>query len=213
MTDKFTVIFGGTGGIGTALSSYYTPLTVASIGTNDCDITNLTYTREYIQKIKPDNLIILSAININGMLHKQTDQQILDQIAVNITGVTNLISEALIRMRKNKYGRIILMSSIVAEVTVPGTSVYAAGKGYYETLVKVIAKENAFYNVTANCIKLGYINAGMTFTQVPEPLRAKIKENIPCQEFGSVEQIHNVCKTIIDNNYINGATIRMAGGL
>lgn len=213
---KHTVIFGGTGGIGSKLFEYFHDEkrdTLSAIGTSACNLRNYDHTREFINNLNADNLIILSALNINGMLHKQTINNITEQIEVNITGILNLISAALTNMRFNKYGRIILASSIIEEVTQPGTSIYSSCKGFYETLVKNIAKENAALNITANCIKFGYMDAGMIYTQVPDNLRETIRKTIPSETFGPIEQVFNLCRTIIDNDYINGATIRMAGGL
>lgn len=214
---KKITIFGGTGGIGQVLSEIYSyypkEYSIDIVGSDKCDLQNEGSIVQYCNNNIIQNLIILSGINKNGQLHKQSFKDIKDQININIIGVTQLITKVLDQMRDYSYGRIILASSIIEEISTPGTAVYSSCKGYYETLVRNIAKENAKYNITANCLKLGYMDAGMTYTQIPEDIRMKIKDQIPCRKFGSISNVFNICNALIDSDYINGSVIRIAGGL
>ena len=91
-------------------------------------------------------------------------------------------------MRANGHGRIILASSITVDKNVMGTSVYAAAKAYYENLVKTIAIENANKGITANCIQLGYMDGGLTYT-LPEDFIQKTIKTIPSQRLGTGKEI------------------------
>jgi NAD(P)-dependent dehydrogenase (short-subunit alcohol dehydrogenase family) len=90
--------------------------------------------------------------------------------------------------------------------------VYAATKAYYENLVKTICIENASKNITANCIQLGYMDGGLTYTLSEEFLQSTILQ-IPAKRLGTPEEIFQTVDFLIDNNYINGTTIKLTGGL
>jgi NAD(P)-dependent dehydrogenase (short-subunit alcohol dehydrogenase family) len=115
-------------------------------------------------------------------------------------------------MRKNNYGRIILASSITTEKNIMGTSLYAATKAFYENLVKTICLENASKNITANCIQLGYMDGGLTYTLPEQFIEDKIKE-IPTHRLGNPKEIASTIGFLIENSYINGKTLSLTGGL
>ena len=115
-------------------------------------------------------------------------------------------------MRSRGYGRIILASSITVDRNVMGTSLYAAGKAYYENLVKTIAIENASKGITANCIQLGYMDGGLTYTLSDEFIQSTINQ-IPAKRLGTPDEIANTLDFLIKNPYINGSTIKLTGGL
>lgn len=115
-------------------------------------------------------------------------------------------------MRKNNYGRIIVASSIVTDRSIVGAGIYGATKAYYENLVKTIAIENAAKNITANCIQLGYMDGGLTYTLAPAFLESTI-ESIPAKRLGTPQEIANTISFLIATEYVNGATIKLTGGL
>jgi NAD(P)-dependent dehydrogenase (short-subunit alcohol dehydrogenase family) len=115
-------------------------------------------------------------------------------------------------MRENNFGRIILSSSVTVDKNVMGTSIYAASKSYYENIVKTICLENASKNITANCIQLGYMDGGLTYTLSEEFIKKTI-DNIPSKRLGKPEEISKTIDFLINNEYINGTTIKLTGGL
>ena len=104
-------------------------------------------------------------------------------IAVNLTGPFLCTKHVLPLMKENKYGRIIFISSVVPQIGVAGTSAYSASKAGLSGLSKTISKEMMKYSITSNLISLGYFDAGLLY-QIPEEIRAQIKETIPMKEFG-----------------------------
>ena len=159
-------------------------------------------------------VVLFTNYNSNNFLHKYIDNESeLDkQIDINIHGVTKCISSALSKMRKQGFGRIILASSITVDRNIMGTSIYAATKAYYENLVKTICLENASKNITANCIQLGYMDGGLTYTLPDDFLQTTIN-NIPAKRLGTPKEIADTIDFIIKNEYINGSTIKLTGGL
>jgi acetoacetyl-CoA reductase len=212
---KKVAFFGGTGGLGSQVVSYLKDYDVQSIGslavdfTNPNDIENYFYVNNDI-----DVVVIFSNYNYNSFLHKYIDNEdeLNRQIDINIKGVTKCISRALKDMRSANYGRIILASSVTVDKNIMGTSIYAATKAYYENLVKTISLENASKGITANCIQLGYMDGGLTYTLSDDFIKETIKK-IPAKRLGAPSEIANTIKFLIETEYVNGSTIKLTGGL
>jgi 3-oxoacyl-[acyl-carrier protein] reductase len=209
------IIFGGTGGIGLQLSEVFAEThNVYSLGSKDVNIIDLKAVTDFFD-IHSDARVVLnlSGCNYNSFLHKYScDENIEKQLNVNIVGNINLLRACLPHMRNNKYGRIILSSSILAKRTVGGTSIYSSCKSFIESLVRVVAVENAKQNITINALRMGYMDAGLTYT-IPEEYREKIIKEIPCGEFGSIRDLGQLIYCLIETPYINGASLEISGGL
>lgn len=211
------LFFGGTGGLGEQtvkhLSQTYK---VHSIGSRKVDLSKKGAATDYINTTHKDVdiLVVFSNYNYNSMLHKVVDNldEVYKQIDINIKGVTECISAALSVMRSRNFGRIILASSVTADRSVAGTAVYASTKAYYENLIKTAAIENAHKNITTNCIQLGYMDGGLTYTLPEEFINQTIK-SIPAKRLGTPEEIAMTIDFLIKNSYINGSTIKLTGGL
>lgn len=212
---KKIAFFGGSGGLGTKVIEHLSNYEVDSISskkvnfTRPYDITNYFYWNSDV-----DVVVIFSNYNHNSFVHKYEDNdvELYKQIDINIKGVTECVSRALKTMRGRGYGRIILASSITVDRNVMGTSLYAAGKAYYENLVKTIALENASKGITANCIQLGYMDGGLTYTLSEEFIQNTINQ-IPARRLGDPSEIAQTIDFLIKNSYINGTTIKLTGGL
>jgi NAD(P)-dependent dehydrogenase (short-subunit alcohol dehydrogenase family) len=212
---KKIAFFGGSSGLGSQVIPYLqSKYDVSSIGSKVVNLIKNDDITNYFDINSPDIVIIFSNYNYNSFLHKYKDNEneLAKQVDINILGVTKCLSYALDSMRKNKYGRIILASSITVDKSVMGTGMYAATKAYYENLVKTICLENASKNITANCIQLGYMDGGLTYTLSEEFLQKTISQ-IPSNRLGTPEEIFKTIDFLIDNSYINGTTIKLTGGL
>ena len=208
--------FGGTSGLGSQVKNYLTDHTIDVVGSNLVNFENLETIDSYFKNNKDiEVLIIFNNYNYNSFMHKytnDTDNQLLKQININITGITQSITRALKSMREQRFGRIIIASSITVDRNVMGTGVYAASKAYMENLVKTISIENASTGITANCIQLGYMDGGLTYTLSPDFIETIVK-SIPAKRLGKPEEIANTIKYLIDTEYVNGSTIKITGGL
>ena len=208
--------FGGSGGLGKATIPYLNidgiidQISSSAVDfTKDYDIDNY-----FFRHSDTDVVVIFNNFNHNSFLHKYNNEDnfLKKQIDINILGVTKCISTALKKMRVNNYGRIILASSITVDKNIMGTSIYAAAKAYYENLVKTIAIENASKCIIANCIQLGYMDGGLTHT-LPEDFIQKTIKDIPTHRLGTGKEIAQTIDFLIENEYINGTTIKLTGGL
>ena len=161
-----------------------------------------------------DILINNAGISIDSVSWKMSSEIWEEVIGVNLTGAFFCIKHVLPQMRKQNWGRIINISSVVPQVGVAGTAAYSASKAGIFGLTRSIAKEIANKNITINTIALGYFSEGM-ISQVPEELKKQIKNSIPKNEFGDPLDIVNCIRFLIDDNssYITGQTININGGL
>ncbi len=155
-------LIGGTGGIGQQLAYYLSNgFEVCSVGRKYCDVTNPISTEEWFLTSKPDVVVYLSVNNIDGQLHKQTSETVDSQIAVNIDGLLNVIRYVTPTLRE-RSGKFIYISSILADKPAFGTGVYSASKCFGESLMRSWAIENAKFGCTGNSIQLGYFHGGLT---------------------------------------------------
>ncbi|MFP4026059.1 MAG: SDR family oxidoreductase, partial [Thiohalospira sp.] len=144
------------------------------------------------------------------IFHKSNPQNWEKVLAVNLNGVYNTCRAILPIMRKNNYGRIINIASVVAQKGTPGTASYAASKAALSGLVKTLAIENAKYNITVNNLNLGYFNAGM-INDVPKEILDNIKKNIPAQRLGEPKEVFNAIEFLVNTPYVNGTSIDING--
>ena len=115
-------------------------------------------------------------------------------------------------MRRQKYGRIVFISSVVPQLGVAGTSAYAASKAALWGLAKAIAKENALENITCNTLNLGYFNVGM-INEIPEQLLPHIISSIPMKRIGDPVNIYTAIRILLCSDYTTGCQININGGL
>lgn len=212
---KKLAFFGGTGGLGTQVIPLLQSYEIDSIGSQKVDLRNPQAIAAYFEENEPEIVVVFSNTNYNSFIHKYSENgvdKVLSQTETNIVGVVSVISNALQSMRQKNYGRIILASSITVDKNVMGVGMYAACKAFYENLVKTTALENASKGITANCIQLGYMDGGLTYT-LPENFLQQQIERIPAKRLGTPKEIAQTVDFLIKNEYINGTTIKLTGGL
>lgn len=209
---KRILLFGGTGGLGSQLVNLLsTEYECVSIGSKICDVTNDNSVKEFINKTDFDIIIYLSVKNIDGLIHKQTLDNVTKQLDVNLNGFINVIRHSTEKMRTNKFGRIIYISSVLSKNPIRGTGIYSASKAFCDNLIKTYSLENSKYGITANSIQLGYFDGGLT-ERVPEDVLSNVLKSIPLKRLGYVSEMSNLIKTIIETEYINGTNISITGG-
>ncbi len=234
MSKKTILIIGSSGGLGSSILSsfdenkynlalhyYSNPHAIQSKNykSYQADITNEQEVEQLIKKVVNDfgsiDIVLNNAgITISEMSWKTQLSNWEKTIAINLTGPFLVTKHVLPIMRKNNWGRIIYMSSIVAQTGFIGASAYAASKAGLLGMVKTISKEVANKNITINAIALGYFNAGM-IDDVPQEMQEKLKEAIPVAALGKPEELAELIKYIISekSSYLTGQTINLNGGL
>lgn len=214
---KTVAVFGGTGGLGSLLCPYLEKSyeNVIKVGSKDVDVTSYEEVKDFFDKHEVGIVINLSGYNYDKFIHKLTADdmsEVKKQLEINIQGTINITNCALSRMRETEYGRLILVSSVLADHPVVSTGVYAGCKGFVDSFVKTVALENAGKNISCNSLQLGYFDGGLTF-RIPEQFRDKIVKNIPTQRWGSIEELYNTVDYLIKTPYITGQNINISGGI
>jgi 3-oxoacyl-[acyl-carrier protein] reductase len=135
-------------------------------------------------------------------------------LAANLTGSFLCIQQVLQGMMKERWGRIVNISSVVAEMGNPGQANYVASKAGLIGLTKSLAQEMASRNITINAVAPGFIDTDMT-----AGLPAEVKENmlghIPLKRFGKAEDVAAAVRFLAsdDASYITGHVLDVNGGM
>jgi NAD(P)-dependent dehydrogenase (short-subunit alcohol dehydrogenase family) len=159
-----------------------------------------------------DVAILAAGISVDGFAHKAPPDMWRSVVDTNLVGTFNVIRAVLPSMRANSFGRIIILTSVVFQRPVVGTSAYSASKSALVGLARTVALENASRGVTCNCIALGYFDAGMLYT-IPADVRENIRQTIPLGRFGRIDELYRTIQFLIDTEYVTGQVISVNGGL
>jgi NAD(P)-dependent dehydrogenase (short-subunit alcohol dehydrogenase family) len=213
---KTVALFGASGGLGKQLLPLLqTKYNVIGLSSSDIDVTNFIQVNKFFETNDIDIVINLSGYNFDTFAHKINDEtlnQVDKQIDVNIKGTINVVSNCLNKMREQQFGRIILVSSVLADHPVISTSIYAGCKGFVDSFTKTVALENANKNINCNSLQLGYFDGGLTY-KIPETFRDSIRNNIPAKRWGMITELYNTIDYLIETGYITGQNLNISGGI
>lgn len=210
---KTVALFGASGGLGSQLLPLLeTKYNVIGLSSSLIDVTDVKQVNEFFSINNIDIVINLTGYNFDTFAHKINTDQLDKQIDVNIKGTVNVVSSCLNNMRQQQFGRIILVSSVLADHPVMSTSIYAGCKGFVDSFTKTVALENAGKNINCNSLQLGYFDGGLTY-KIPEAFRDTIKNNIPAKRWGTIDELYNTIDYLIETGYITGQNINISGGI
>lgn len=161
-----------------------------------------------------DVLVNNAGITRDALLLRMKDEDWDDVLNINLKGAFLCTRAAAKVMSKQRYGRIINISSVVGEMGNPGQANYCASKAGLLGLTKSVARELARRNVTVNAITPGFIVTDMT-EALPEKAREELAAQIPLGRLGSADDIaHAVIFLASDQaGYITGQTLGVNGGM
>ena len=145
---------------------------------------------------------------------RMKDEEWKKVIDINLTSTFLLSKYAIKKMLKNKYGRIINITSIVGHTGNLGQSNYAASKAGIIGMSKSLAIEYAKKNITINCVSPGFIQSKMT-DNIVESIKSILTSKIPMSKLGTGEDVANTVAFLASDsaNYITGETIHVNGGM
>jgi 3-oxoacyl-[acyl-carrier protein] reductase len=135
-------------------------------------------------------------------------------IDTNLKGTFNMTRFGVLSMMRNRYGRIINMSSVGGKLGLPGQANYAASKAGQIALSLSVSKEVAKRNITINNVCPGFIETEL-LADLPEDQVKEYKSQVPMRRFGKVEEVAHAVLFFASKeaSYITGATLDVAGGL
>jgi len=159
-------------------------------------------------------LVNNAGITRDNLLIRMTDDEFDKVIAVNLKAAFVATRTVARSMMRNKFGRIISLSSVSGVMGNAGQTNYAASKAGLIGMTKTVARELAKKNITANCIAPGFIETEMT-AKLPDIVKDAAKEVIPMKKMGSVKDIATAIVFLAsdDASYITGQVLCVDGGM
>lgn len=161
-----------------------------------------------------DILVNNAGITRDALIIRMKDEDWDRVIDINLKGTFLCCREAIKIMMKQKYGRIINISSIVGFMGNIGQANYSASKAGIAGLTKSIAKEYANRGITVNAIAPGFITTAMTET-IPENIKSEMLKSIPMGRFGTPDDVANAVIFLAspEAGYITGQILHVNGGM
>ncbi len=159
-------------------------------------------------------LVNNAGITRDNLLIRMSDEEFDKVIDVNLRAAFVATRTAAKSMLRNKFGRIISISSVSGVMGNAGQANYSASKAGLIGMTKTIARELAKKNVTANCVAPGFIETEMT-KKLPEPVIEAAKQLIPLRRVGTVDDVAKAVAFLVSDAaaYITGQVLCIDGGM
>ena len=161
-----------------------------------------------------DVLVINAGITADSLLLRMKEEDWTKVLEVNLTSVF-LLSQAMIRaMMKKRWGRIIIISSVVASTGNAGQANYCAAKAGLEGYCRALAREVASRNITVNAVAPGFIQTDMT-EQLPAAIKEHLIANTPLGRMGSPQDVAAAVLYLASAgaDYVTGQVLHVNGGM
>ncbi len=238
LKNKKVIITGSTGGIGNSLVKkfYDNGSLILATGTNEEKLNKLKtqfndiniekFNLDEHKKIEAfiesankklnglDILVNNAGITLDNLSIRLTEENWKKVLDINLTSTFLMCKYAIKKMLKNKYGKIINISSIVGHTGNLGQANYSASKAGIIAFSKSLAIEYAKKNINVNCVSPGFIKTEMT-DKINEEFKKKLVSKIPSGDLGTGEDVSNCVAFLASDmsKYINGETIHVNGGM
>lgn len=163
----------------------------------------------------PVEVVVANAgITKDTLLLRMTEEEFTSVVDTNLTGTFRVVKRASKGFLKQRFGRVILLSSVVALYGSAGQINYSSSKAALVGFARSLTRELGGRGVTANVIAPGFIETDMT-ASLPEAQQQQYLASIPAGRFGKVEEIAGVAAWLAgdDAGYVSGAVIPVDGGL
>ena len=236
--NKKVLITGATGGIGNALIKKFLSLDaiVLATGTNDeklnklksdfpnintlrFDISDHSKIEEFIENVSSkltglDILINNAGITKDNLSLRMKNDEWQKVIDINLSSTFYLCKYGIKKMLKNKYGRVVNITSVVGHTGNLGQTNYAASKAGIVAMSKSLAIEYAKKNITVNCVSPGFIQSNMT-DKIADDIKVVLTSRIPMSRLGTGDDVSNTVAFLSSDaaSYITGETIHVNGGM
>jgi len=236
--NKNILITGASGGIGNSLVKKFISLGGNVLGTGTktekldalkknypkikvkkFDMSEHSRIEEFLENVTLelgglDILINNAGLNLDNLSLRMKDSEWNKVIDINLTSTFLLSKYAIKKMLKNKFGRIVNITSVVGHTGNSGQSNYAASKAAIIGMSKSLAIEYAKKNITINCVSPGFIVSDMTMN-IAEKVKLYLTSGIPMGKLGTGEDVSNSVAFLSSDqaSYITGETIHVNGGM
>ena len=230
-SDRVVLVTGGNRGIGRAIaerfvSEGYKVAVTARSGegpegalTVRADVTDAAAVdaafREVEAELGPVEIVVANAgVTKDTLLLRMTEDDFDSVVATNLGGAFRVVKRAAKGMLRARWGRVILISSVVGLYGSAGQINYAASKSALVGFARSLTRELGARGITANVVAPGFIETDMT-AALPETTQADYKKNIPAGRFATPDEVAGVVTWVASDAaaYISGAVIPVDGGL
>lgn len=230
-SSRVVLVTGGNRGIGYAIASEFIaaghkvavtvrsgsgPEGSLSVIADVLDPASLDAAIEQVEsELGPIEVLVANAgITKDTLLLRMSDQDFEDVINTNLNGVFRVMKRATKSMIKNRFGRVILIGSVVGLLGSAGQINYSSAKSALVGMARSITREVGGRGITANVVAPGFIDTDMT-ASLTEDQRKDYLARIPAGRFASPTEVAKVCAWLAsdDSAYISGAVIPVDGGL
>ncbi len=230
-TQRTVLVTGGNRGIGRAIAEEFVaqghrvavtvrsgegPAGTLSVVADVTDSASLDAAFETIEeKLGPVEILVANAgITRDMLLLRMSDEDFEDVLNTNLTGAFRVVKRATKGMMKARFGRVILISSVVGLLGSAGQVNYSAAKSGLVGMARSITRELGSRGITANVVAPGFIETDMT-AALPEEQQEQYKKNIPAGRFATPTEVAKVVSWLASDEsaYISGAVIPVDGGL
>ena len=230
-TQRTVLITGGNRGIGYAIAEEFIalghrvavtarsgkgPAGALTVSADVTDAASLDAAFTEVEgKLGPVEVLVANAgITRDTLLLRMSEDDFTDVIDTNLTGSFRVVKRASKGMLKARFGRIILVSSVVGLLGSAGQVNYSASKSGLIGLARSVTRELGSRGITANVVAPGFIETDMT-AELPEQQQADYRKSIPAGRFATPEEVAKVIVWLAgdDAGYISGAIIPVDGGL
>lgn len=230
-TPRTILVTGGNRGIGKAIAEEFVaqghrvavtvrsgegPSGTLSVIADVTDAASLDSAFETIEeKLGPVEVLVANAgITRDMLMLRMTDEDFEEVLNTNLTGAFRVVKRATKGMMKARFGRVILISSVVGLLGSAGQVNYSAAKSGLVGMARSITRELGSRGITANVVAPGFIETDMT-AALPEEQQEQYKKNIPAGRFATPVEVAKVVSWLASDDaaYISGAVIPVDGGL
>lgn len=184
-----------------------------------CDVTDPDQVASAFDEVEAAHgrvevLVANAGITDDTLLLRMSEEQFGRVVDANLAGSYRVAKRAASGMLRNRFGRIIFISSVVGLSGGPGQVNYAASKAGLVGMARSIARELGSRKITANVVAPGYVTTDMT-DALPEERKKEILGQIPAGRLGETEDIASAVRFLASDEagYINGAVLPVDGGM
>ncbi len=166
-------------------------------------------------ELGPIEILVANAgITNDQLLLRMSDEDFESVIDTNLNGTFRVVKRSIRGMLKSKFGRVVMIGSVVGLIGSPGQVNYSASKSGLVGIARSLTQELGSKNITANVVAPGFINTDMT-ASLPEQTQESYKSKIPAGRFAEPEEVAATVSFLVGESasYISGAIIPVDGGL